>query len=88
MFDVSKKDLWNMHTLAYRHGLIGGVVITPVTLENGLIVSKDVNYFYDNKDIVVRFYYSRLDNGRWYNLVRVQYENIKTQKVLTFNNYE
>ncbi len=88
MFNVTKNELWKMHTLAYRHGLTGGCVITPVKLENGLTVSKDVNYFYDNRDIVVRFYYSRLDNGRWYNLVRIQYENIKTQKVLTFNNYE
>ena len=88
MYNVSKDELWKMHTLCYRHGLTGGISITAIQLENGLTVSKDVNYFYDNKDIVVRFYYTRCPSGVWYNLVRVQFENIKTGKVITFNNYD
>ena len=88
MFNVTKNELWRMHTLCYRHGLKGGMKITPIKLENGLKVSKDINYFYDNKNIIVTFYYTRCESGVWYNLVRIAFENIKTQKVMIFNNYE
>lgn len=85
MYNVEQKELDKMERLLYRHGLTGGCVITPIELENGLNVQKDVNYLYSNKDITVRFFRERNENGVWCKLYRIQFENYKTGKIITFN---
>lgn len=88
MYYVSNEELWHMHTLLFRHGLTGGCQITPVQLENGVNVSKDIHYLYSNKDVCVTFFYKRCASGVWYDLCRIRFENMKTNTIITFNRKE
>lgn len=85
MYKTTKQELWHMHTLLFRHGLTGGGRITPIELENGVQVSKDWYYLYSDREICVRFYYKRSESGVWYDLCRIQFENYKTDKIITFD---
>ena len=85
MYNVNCKELKRMETTLFKYGLCGGGSVLPVSLEDGTQVKKDFHYLYDNHNICVRFYYSRLDSGMWYNLKRIQFENFKTGKIITFN---
>ena len=84
MYKTSKEQLWHMHHLLFRHGLTGGGSVTAIQLENGDYVSKDWHYLYSNKDICVRFFYKRCPSGVWYDLCRIQFENMKTGTIITF----
>ena len=84
MYKTSKEHLWRMNHLLFRHGLTGGGSITPVYLEDGTAVSKDIHYLYSNQNICVRFFYKRCPSGVWYDLCRIQFENYKTGAVITF----
>ena len=61
MYNVNSNELKRMEITLFKHGLCGGCSVLPVLLEDGTQVKKDFHYLYDNQDICVRFYYSRLD---------------------------
>ena len=84
MKKLTDKELREVMHRCYSCGLTGGVKITPVELENGLKVSKDVNYFYHNSDIKCTFFFGRCPSGVWYDLKRVVFENLKTGRIDTY----
>ena len=83
MYYVEKSDLKRMETMLYRHGLTGGCSVVPVTVDN-VQVKKDVHYLYSNKNITIRFYYARLENGMWYDLIGIDFENIENEILFKF----
>lgn len=83
MYYVEKSDLKRMEMLLYRHGLIGGCSVVPVIVDN-VQVKKDVHYLYSNRNIAIRFYYARLDNGVWYDLIGIDFENIENETMFKF----
>ena len=83
--EISKKQIEELRTRLFSHGLTGGCCITSITLDNGIEVSKDVYYFYDNFDITVRIFCARCPSGVWYDPVRIQLENTRTHKIIEFN---
>lgn len=88
MIKLEKKEIMEIMNRCYHVGLIGGCKITPVELENGKKVSKDVNYFYHNSNVKVIFFFGRCPSGMWYDLVRIRFENEKTGKIVIYESFE
>lgn len=84
MYKVTKEDLRKFEIKLFHDGLCGGGSIVPVELENGVNVKKDFHYLYSDKDITVRFFYKRNDNGVWCDLIRIQFENTRLHTIMTF----
>lgn len=84
MIKVNKDFLENCERKLFHNGLIGGGSILPFEIENGLQVKKSFYYSCNNRDLVIRFYYKRLENGIWGDLIRIQFKNYKNGKITTY----
>ena len=88
MINVTTEYLKTMEMKLYRCGMVAGISITSVKMEDGRDAKKEVFSMYHNRKITVRIYSLRNEHGVWCIPCRIQFEDEATQLVTTYNTKE